>query len=64
LSEILLITLYLIPAGDGSLQRSIYQGFLSIASPINASLLFALLLMFTCWVVGYFLDKKRIYVRV
>jgi predicted acyltransferase len=65
LSEILLITLFMIPVGDTSLQQWFYQNvLLAIASPINASFLFAVIFMLTCWVVGYFLDKKRIYIRV
>jgi len=65
LSEILLITLYLIPSGDGSLQQWIYRDFFGkFASPINASFLFAFFFMLFCWLVGYFMDKKRIYVKV
>jgi predicted acyltransferase len=64
LSEILLITLYLIPAGDGSLQQAIYHGLLKIASPINASLLFALLLMLVCWGIGLILDRRKVYIKV
>jgi predicted acyltransferase len=65
LSEILLITLYLIPTGDSNLQKWIARDLLgSIASPINASLLFALLFMLLNWAVGYMLDKKKIYIKV
>jgi predicted acyltransferase len=65
LSELLLITLYLIPAGDASLQRWLYKDiFGSIASPVNASFLFAFFFMLTCWAVGYLLDRKKIYIRV
>ena len=39
-------------------------GFEKIASPINASFLFAFFFMLTCWVVGYVLDKRKIYIRV
>lgn len=65
LSEILLITLYLVPVGDSSLQRWFYKDlFGSFASPINASLLFALALTLTCWAVGYALDRRKIYIKV
>jgi predicted acyltransferase len=65
LSEILLITLYMIPVGETSLQQWFYQHvLLALASPVNASFLFAFIFMMTCWLVGYVLDKKRIYVRV
>jgi predicted acyltransferase len=65
LSEVLLITLYMIPAGDRSLQEWFYKSFFgSFASPINASLLFALFFMLMNWAVGYVLDKRKIYIRV
>jgi predicted acyltransferase len=65
LSEVLLITLYLIPVGDASLAQWFVKTVLrSFASPINASFLFAFLFMLLCWAVGYILDKRRIYVKV
>ena len=65
LSEVLLISMYLIPAGDKSLQQWFYRDFFgSFASPINASLLFALFFMLVNWFVGYILDKKKIYIKV
>jgi len=64
LSELLLTTLYLIPVGGGNLKEAIYNVFAGIASPINASLMFALFFMLCCWSVGYFLDKRKIYIRV
>jgi predicted acyltransferase len=64
LSELLLITLYLITIGGISLQEQIYNSLKSVFSPINASLLFAILFMLVCWAVGYFLDKKKIYIKV
>lgn len=65
LSEILLITLYEISAGDRSLQRVIFHDFFSsFANPINASFLFAFFFMLVCWAVGYILDKRKIYIKV
>ncbi len=64
LSELALTTLYLIPAGGTSLQEAIYQGLTYIASPVNASLLFAILFMLFCWSVGYVMDRRKIYIRV
>jgi len=65
LSELLLITLYIIPVGDRSLQQVFHDKVLrSFASPINASFLFALLFMLTCWAVGYVLDRRKIYIKV
>jgi len=64
LSEILLVTLYLIPAGEGNVQSAIYSFLSSIASPINASLMFALLFMLFCWGIGFLLDKRGVYIKV
>lgn len=35
-----------------------------VGSAKAASLAFALLFMFACWVVGYWLDKRKIYIKV
>jgi predicted acyltransferase len=65
LSEILLISLYIIPVGDKRFPQWLNDDvFRNFASPVNASFLFAFLFMLTNWIVGYFLDKKRIYVKV
>ena len=64
LSELLLVTLYLIPAGERSVQGAIHHLFLSIASPVNASLMFALFFTLVCWSVGYVMDKRKIYIRL
>jgi predicted acyltransferase len=65
LSEVLIITMYMIPIGDSNLFNWIAKDLLgSIASPINASLLFALLFMLVNWSVGYILDKNKIYIKV
>jgi predicted acyltransferase len=65
LSEILLISLYIIPVGDKRFPQWLTDDvFGSFASPVNASFLFAFFFMLTNWIVGYFLDKKKIYVKV
>jgi predicted acyltransferase len=65
LSEIGLILLLIIPSAEHSLRDIITKDFFgSFTSPILASFLFAVLFMLTNWLVGYFLDKKKIYVRV
>ena len=65
LADVLLTTLYMIPLGEKSLQEWIYQDlFGSIAGPLLASFLFAFVFMLINWSVGYFLDKKRIYIKV
>ncbi|MDO1513423.1 heparan-alpha-glucosaminide N-acetyltransferase domain-containing protein [Maribacter confluentis] len=38
--------------------------FISIAGNYFGSLLFALWIMLTCWLIGYIMDKKGIYIKV
>jgi predicted acyltransferase len=65
LADFLITMMYMIPVGDNSLQQAFFRDvLLKIASPINASLLFALIFMLICWSIGYILDKKKIYIRV
>jgi predicted acyltransferase len=65
LSEILLITLYLIPVGSGNVVVWLFRDFFgSFASPLNASFLFAFSFMMLCWGVGYVLDQRKVYIRV
>lgn len=64
-ADVLLTTLYMIPMGDTSLQEWFYLNVLgSFAGPLLASFLFAVLYMLLNWTVGYFLDKKKIYIKV
>jgi predicted acyltransferase len=65
LSDVLIILFHLIPVGDKTIAQWLYRDlFGSFASPINASLLFAVFFMLLNWSVGYWLDKKKIYIRV
>lgn len=65
LADLLITLLYMVSVGEKSLQQSFFEGvLLRIASPINASLLFALIFMMLCWSIGYVLDRKKIYIRV
>jgi predicted acyltransferase len=65
LSEVFVILMWSIPVGDDSLYRWIYVNlFQSWAGNMNGSPLFALWVMLSCWVVGYFMDKRKIYVKV
>ncbi|MDB5145862.1 MAG: hypothetical protein JWQ66_4575 [Mucilaginibacter sp.] len=64
LSEVLLIILsWIVISGKGLPERwtSLFQ---SIAPGKVGSLLFAISFMLVCWLVGYVLDKKKIYIRV
>ncbi len=65
LSEVGLILLLMVPSREHSIRAWLYEDFFgSFASPIFASFLFAVFFMLLCWVVGYILDKKKVYVRV
>jgi len=65
LSELLAILMWFFQAADGQPYYSwIYQNIFSHFGGYLGSLLFALTVMMTCWLVGYVLDKKKIYVRV
>jgi len=65
LSELLVTVLFTIPAGTNSnLFHWIYQNIFSYAGGYLGSLLFAIAYMLLCWSVGYWLDKKRIYIKV
>jgi predicted acyltransferase len=65
LSELLVILMYTINVGpDLSLYRWIYLNIFSYGGEYWGSLLFAVCYMLLCWSVGYWLDRKKIYVRV
>ena len=65
LSEILAIALYTIHVDkETTLFQWLYQTVFVHAGAYVGSLLFALTFMLICWSVGYWLDKKKIYVRV
>jgi predicted acyltransferase len=64
LSELLVITLFMIPVGPDSLFHWIYEHLFQWAGDYLGSFLFAIAYMLVCWAVGYVLDKKKIYIRV
>jgi predicted acyltransferase len=63
-SEILIVIFFIIPVHDTSFADWSGQGILSLVPGAWGSLLFALIYMMICWGVGFFLDKKKIYIRV
>ncbi|MGH2648087.1 MAG: DUF5009 domain-containing protein, partial [Ginsengibacter sp.] len=64
-SELLVTVLFMIPVGaHNNLFRWVYQNIFSYAGAYLGSLLFALAYMLLCWSVGYWLNKRKIYVRV
>jgi predicted acyltransferase len=66
LSEVLVIILYMIPTGNGgnlfgSINSTVFQ---VIAPGAIGSFLFAISFMLVCWAVGWWLNKRRIYIKV
>ncbi|MBC7744521.1 MAG: DUF5009 domain-containing protein [Flavobacterium sp.] len=66
LSELLIIILYRIHTGGGtnSVEWINTNFFQKIAPGSFGSLFFALSFMMVCWLVGFILDKKQIYIKV
>lgn len=64
LSEIFVILMYWIPFESGTLYSWIYESIFRHAGDHLGSFLFGAWVMLTCWVVGYVLDRNKIYVRV
>ncbi|GAA4432702.1 acyltransferase family protein [Pontibacter saemangeumensis] len=65
LSGIIIELLGLIPVGDTSLRGWLYDNlYLSWLAGNNASLLFAISYMLLLWLIGYWMDKKRVYIKV
>lgn len=66
LSEVLIIVIYMIHVAPGkglflAINTSIFQ---AIAPGSLGSFLFAITYMLLCWVVGWWLNKRRIYIKV
>jgi predicted acyltransferase len=66
LSELLVTILYMIPVGHRqSLYGWINKVFFQVIAPgAIGSFLFAITYMLLCWAVGWWLNKRRIYVKV
>jgi predicted acyltransferase len=65
LSELLVTVLYLIPVGKQPFYGWINRVFFQVIAPGSiGSLLFALTYMLFCWSIGWWLNRKRIYIRV
>ena len=64
-SGIVVSILSMIPVGDQSLKGYIYSNFFtSWMSPKNASFFFAISYMLLIWLIGFWMDKKKIYIKV
>jgi predicted acyltransferase len=65
LADVLVIVLARLQVGGEMLYRWLYQAlFASWAAPRAASLLFALAFMLACWLVAYWMDRRRIYIKL
>jgi predicted acyltransferase len=65
LSEYLAITLLFVRVDDHqSLYNYIYEKGFSWFGPYYGSFAFALVFMMFCWLIGLWLDKKKIYIKV
>lgn len=65
LSGLFIKLMSLITIDGESLTSLVYQNlFLSWTEGKNASLLFAIFYMLVLWLIGYFMDKKKIYIKV
>jgi predicted acyltransferase len=66
LSEVVVILLWFFGVGDNyqPVYQWIFQNIFSQAGMYFGSFLFAISFMLVCWLIGYFLDKRKIYVRV
>lgn len=57
--------MWMIPVGERNMQSWLYKDvFSSFAAPVHASFMFAITYMLLNWLIGFFLDKKKIYIRV
>ncbi len=66
LSELLIVVLWMIPVNGGPdfpgwINRVFFQ---RIAAGAFGSLLFALSYMMVCWLVGLWMDKRKIYIKI
>ena len=65
LSGMIIAVLNLIQIDGSSLKALIYQDFyMSWLTDYNASLLFAVTYVILLWVIGYWMDKKKVYIKV
>ncbi len=64
LSELLATVIFIIPVGNSNLAHWFFENIFSHAGDYLGSLLFAIAYMMVCWSVGYWLDKKKIYIKV
>jgi predicted acyltransferase len=64
MSELGVTVLWMIKVGNEPLYRWIYTHIFIFAGDYFGAFLFAVWWMLTCWLLGYVLDRKKIYVRL
>lgn len=65
IAAVVIVSLGIIRINGASVKGMIYrEGFTSWLSPKNASLLFAVVYMLMIWLIGYVMDRRKIYVKV
>ena len=64
LSEVLVILLWWFPTGQGSLYETIYTTAFQPIGDHLGSFLFGVWVMLTCWVAGWWLDRRGIHIKV
>lgn len=61
---IFMTVLRLVPIGDSNMRTLLYTGIKTISSGPHASFLFAFTIMIISWATGYWLDRKRVYIKI
>jgi len=64
LSEVGITLLSLIRIGNIPFPKWLYENLFKLIGPYTGALLFAISWMLICWVVGYVMDKRKLYIRV
>ena len=64
LSELGVTVMFLIPIGNESLFRWLYNHLFVFAGDYFGAFLFSVCWMLTCWFAGYLLDRKKIYIKL
>lgn len=65
LSGMIVRLIHTIYISGENIHKKIFDGFfMNILSPYNASLAYAICYMLLLWAIGFYLDKKRIYIKV
>lgn len=65
LSGIVITVFYAIQIGDSTLKGIVYENaFTSWLGPKDASLLFSIAYMSLIWLIGFWMDKKKFYIKV